>query len=267
MTRVSKTASWTHQEAAQTFLDDHTNAMLAAAMGTGKSKIIVDRICNDESAQNVLILCPKSVMRVWPREFRKHGAVPMQVIVLDCWENGRKAQAVRYMEQGVFVVNYESAWRPPLLQELCSRKWDYIVCDESQKIKAHDSKVSNFVTYLTARHKYCLTGTPTPNGPLDIYGQFRFLDKTVFGDKWLSFKHSYAITSKKRMWTRRGWIEFEDVSSYKNMDNWADKVSSISLRIDNDVLALPDPILTPIEVELTPSTRKRYNALNQHMAL
>jgi SNF2 family DNA or RNA helicase len=267
---ATKTASWPHQDAAQAFLDDHPNAMLAAAMGTGKSKIIVDRICSyalDNPRINVLILCPKAAMRVWPREFRKHGIIDLPVVVLDNVDTGRKAQAVRYLDAGVFVVNYESAWRSPLAEELCSRKWDFVICDESHKIKTQDSKASRFVTYLSAEHKYCLTGTPTPNGPLDAYGQFRFLDSSVFGASWLSFKHHFTNTYKRRMWTRKGWIEFEDIADYKNMAHWQELFSSMAYRINNDVLNLPDPILTPIEIDLSPDTRRMYDKLAKTLTL
>jgi SNF2 family DNA or RNA helicase len=263
----SKTANWPHQERAQLFLDEHPSAMLACAMGTGKSKIIVDRVCALAAQNehiNVLILCPKAVMRVWPREFEKHGWNPPPVIVLEGTTDA-KARTVRYLPHGVFVVNYESAWRTPLCKELSKRYWDVVVCDESHKIKTHDSRISLYVSSLLAEHRYCLTGTPTPNGPLDIFAQFRFLDSRIFGSSWWSFRRQYAQTSRRRLWTRRGWVEFEDVIGYRNLPDWQRRVASLAIRVDQSALRLPEPVITPVEIDLEPATRRHYDTLRRKL--
>ena len=55
--------------------------------------------------------------------------------------------------------------------------------DESHRAKAAGSKVSKFLALLGKRvhYKMCLSGTPMANSPLDVYGQYRFLDSSIFG--------------------------------------------------------------------------------------
>jgi len=49
--------------------------MLAFDTGTGKTKTTIDVIINDDSLRTILIVCPKSVIDVWPVELRKHVPV------------------------------------------------------------------------------------------------------------------------------------------------------------------------------------------------
>lgn len=89
----------------------------------------------------MLVVAPSSVCPVWPSEFRKFGAFPSRVAVLQGDKNKRLA-ALRYVEAPampgqrdplrVAVINYESTWR--LEDELKAYAADLIVCDESQRM-------------------------------------------------------------------------------------------------------------------------------------
>jgi SNF2 family DNA or RNA helicase len=72
---------------------------------------------------------------------------------------------------------------------------DMVILDESHRAKAAGSKVSKYLAMLGKRvhYKMCLSGTPMANSPLDIYGQYRFLDHTIFGTNHNHFLQEYAI--------------------------------------------------------------------------
>ena len=66
--------------------------------------------------------------------------------------------------------------------------------DESHRLKSPSGKISRFASQLSdrSRRRLALSGTPMPHSPLDIYAQYRALDKSVFGVHHQQFKNRYA---------------------------------------------------------------------------
>ena len=66
---------WAHQSKAIDLLDSRPFNLLAMDMGTGKSRCIIEHVARmklrDDRPLTILILCPKSVIGVWPKEFAK----------------------------------------------------------------------------------------------------------------------------------------------------------------------------------------------------
>jgi hypothetical protein len=178
---------WRHQIDAYHFADAKGGAMLAMGMGCGKSAVAVDLIVNRESMRT-LILCPVSVLGVWRREFEKHAGRPVEVLVLDkgtVADKTRQGRCVpgtlrRSVSRRVVVINYESAWRDVfatlVAQAGVGRRRSATSHTAS---KGHDAAVSKYCAALgkVAKFRLCLTGTPMPHSPLDLFGQFRFLDR------------------------------------------------------------------------------------------
>lgn len=89
----------------------------------------------------------------------------------------------------IAVVNYESAWR--LEKELLAFDADLIIADEAHKIKENRTAQSKAMHHLgdKSRYKLLLTGTLITNKELDVFSQYRFLNKEIF-DKLLCFSQS-----------------------------------------------------------------------------
>ena len=179
-------------------------SLLALPMGAGKSKVLVDIIQNDSPGAS-LILCPKSVLAVWRREFAKWlvDSTTTDIVVLEKGSVAKKAIEARialnrHDGQGfplVLVASYDAAKRGDLRELILSRRWNLAALDESHKIKSATSDVSKFASELSSRadRRICLTGTPLPHSPLDAFGQYRFLDPAIFGTSVHRFKQRYAV--------------------------------------------------------------------------
>lgn len=181
---------WTHQAGAIGHIDavPGYGAMLAMDMGTGKSRCVVE-LCNRESLLNVLIICPKSVMPAWEKQFRLFGQTSAHVL------QGTVAhRALMASHGGVVVVNYDVVWRPGMLDALRSVTWHLIVCDESHRISNAQAKCSAAIHGLKAQRRLALSGTPMGQSPLDIFSQYKFIDPNVFGTNWWAFLKRYAVT-------------------------------------------------------------------------
>ena len=101
------------------------------------------------------------------------------------------------------------------------------------------------------QRRLCLTGTPMPHSPMDIFMQYRFLDPSIFGNGYTRFRSEYAVM---------GGFEGKVVVAYQNEDKLARKVGEISMAVKKgDVLDLPPVVHQIIPVELSKIARAKYN--------
>lgn len=199
---------WPAQIEAVSFCLNRPAAMLDMDMGTGKTRVAIEVIRRREDVRRVLVVCPKAVVPVWGCECAKyldygtyhvHERSPSATVA-------RTAEAVRGVldrDPGdvleLLVVNYDSVWRRPLGDVLYAAakagEIQMVVLDESHRAKSAGSKVSKYLAMLgrAVPYRLCLSGTPMANSPLDVYGQYRFLDRSIFGTNHERFLQQYAI--------------------------------------------------------------------------
>lgn len=258
-----KTTPWRHQQRAMAFALKKPAAMLALEMGCGKTLTTICLLQAWQARMN-LIICPKSVTGVWRREFGKHCGVSHQVVILE----GSSKQKAAMLEQGklkarsyglnAFVINYESSWREFIGEALQSTMWDCVVCDESHRIKEMSSNQSKFAATLStvSHRRLALTGTVMPRGaPIEVLGQYRFLEPALFGTKKSSFQDKFCNMSSKIP---------NKVDSYKNQEEFTETFSKIAFRIKSaDVLTLPDIQQITIPVTLESKTRNYYEKMKK----
>ncbi len=259
--------SWDHQCRAYNFAYCRDSVMLAMDMGTGKSKVVVDLVVN-KGHMKTLIICPKSVLGVWRREFAQFAASSINVHICDGKATSpKKAEAAAAAMDAsesrempiVVVVNYETAWRPKFKKLVLSHEWDCVVLDESHKIKAPTTTVSKFAAKLSykAKHRLCLTGTPMSHSPLDLFGQYRFLDPGVFGTLYRLFFNYYAIPHH---------LFPTQVIDWKNEQELQDNFALLAFRVEaDDVLDLPPTIHQDLTCELEPKAMKAYLEMEREL--
>jgi hypothetical protein len=258
---VSKTDAWLHQRQAYWFARNLDACGLLMDMGTGKSKVVVDLVVNRQH-RRTLIICPKAVVGVWPREFTRHAGMAVNVVAP---KGSTKTRAKAFADAIEIepvdapiacVVNYEAAWRPGMKELLLGTEWDCVVLDESHKVKAPGGVASKFVAQLGrhARTRLCLTGTPMPHSPLDVYAQYRFLDPGIFGTSFAAFRNRFAIM---------GGYGGHEVLGYQRQDELAEKVYGIAFRVmADDVLDLPEVMHETRTCEMSASAREVYADLD-----
>lgn len=231
------TRPWAHQTEALEFVVDKPGAMLAMDMGTGKSRVIVDLIAR-KGYEKVLILAPLSVVAgVWPGEFAKHAPGMLHVLPLAGKSTrARQELAAAALDSGqptAVIMNYDAVWRKPFGDWAMKQKWDLLVMDESHRIKAPGGVASRYCSRLSDRvgHRVALTGTPMAHSPLDIYAQYRAIDKGVYGTSFTRFKSRYAVM---------GGFSGMQVVSYQREAELRNLFYSRAYRVESDdVLDLP----------------------------
>ena len=248
---------WPAQEEAVEFALARPACMLDMGMGCGKTRTAIEAMWRRGDVRQVLVVCPKAVIPVWGRELAKYaGGRPYRVLERGGETVRRFADRVPEFLEGeilpppgdrvplsAVVVNYESVWRAPLGDLLCREAergaLNMVVLDESHRAKAAGSKVSKYLAMLGRRVRYrlCLSGTPMANSPLDVYGQYRFLDRSIFGTNHERFLQAYAVM---------GGPDRNFIVGYKNQQDLMARFRSIaytcSLEDVADRAKLPDAL-------------------------
>ena len=234
---------------------------ILAEMGTGKTLIsigIAGYLYLQKEINKLLIVAPLSITKVWEEEFQKFADFDYQLEVLE-GPTKEKSEALRNLfgtKLQVAVVNYESCWR--MEKEIAFWKPDMIICDESSKIKNPQAKQSKALHRLgkISKHNMILTGTPVTNNPLDFFSQYKFLDESIFGGSYYSFRARYAIMG--------GYGNYQ-VVGYKNLPELTEKAHSIAFRITKkEALDLPEQVDVTRYVELEPMARAIYNQVERN---
>lgn len=208
------------------------------------------------------MVAPTSVVSVWPKEIAEVADFKVTCRAL----LGTKQQRLRMLgdlekyrskAMKVAVINYESVWRDGIFEALGEYDADMIICDESQRIKTHDAKQSKAMHALgdKARYKLILSGTPVQNDAIDIWSQYRFLDRTVFGDNFYRFRNRYAIM---------GGFNKKQIVGYKNLDTLIRKEHSIAFRITKEeAIDLPEQTFIERKVEMDRKAAALYQQIRK----
>lgn len=224
-------------------------AVMGAAYKMGKIK-------------KVLIVAPTSVCAVWPKEFEDYAAFPFTVKTM-LGDKSKRLKELSDLERfpyphlKVAVINYESTWRDGIYEALENYDADMIICDESQRIKTHDSEQSKAMHRLgdKARYKMILSGTPVQNEAVDIFSQYRFLDSTVFGQNFYTFRNRYAVM---------GGFNRKQIVAYRDLDQLIQKEHSIAYRVTKDeALDLPEQTFENRYITMSPKERQIYDRIRR----
>lgn len=258
-----KTAAWNHQCQAYWFCTLLPGAVLSMDMGTGKSLVAVGLLSNRDNDKTLLI-CPKSVIPVWPEEL-KHSTInfmPVPLVKGSVADRQRKAaeslELARLKKQPcVIIINYESFWRDVFLRWAKRIEWDHIIFDECHRLKEHSGVTSRSAAQLNATYKVGLTGTVMPHSPMDPFAQFRAIDPSIFGLNYYVYQTRYA---------EMGGFGGKQVVAFKNQEELAKKIDSISYRARADqVLDLPEATHMRRYVDLEAKTARHYRELDNQL--
>lgn len=253
-----------HHELGIHHLLTNERAALWAGCGLGKTAMTlaaVNELFQRWDTKGVLVIAPLRVcVLTWPAEVRKWGEFSwMRLANLRTKEGW---QALLNGSAHVYVINWDAL--PKLVNGYCHNRravnfaFDTVVFDELTRAKNHESKRVNALRpYLPrVRRRWGLTGTPAPNGLLDVFAQIRLLDDGKrFGPSFNTFREGYFFPVDR--YTEYNWA-LKDGAEEKIHR----KVSDIALVLrSSDFLDVPDTIVHDVDVPFPDCARKHYKEL------
>lgn len=262
-----------YQGPAIDFIVENERCNLFARMGMGKSVSALTaldklHVCGYET-KPALVLGPLRVARdVWPKELKKWRHLSgMDMAAITGTETQRLAALRR--DVPLYSINYENlTW----LQKTLGDRWPFgmVIADESTKLKSFRTRQGSQRAAAIGHYAFGkgttrwlnLTGTPTPNGLKDLWGQLWFTDR---GQR-LGRSYS-AFTARWFQAVPNGNAGFTQLKPLPHAEQQIqDAIRDISLTLDpRDYFDLAEPIVVPVVVELPPAARKVYRDMEKAM--
>ena len=218
------------------------------------------------AVNKVLVIAPKKVAEgTWSTEAQKWDHIrDLRVSTVLGSEAQRSAALERIAD--VYVINRENVvW----LRDKYQHAWpfDMVIVDEASSFKSHTAKRFKALASVSGkiRRMVLLTGTPSPNGVMDLWSQIFLLD----GGQRLESRFT---------WFREKYFEpdargaYGQIFSYKPKmgadEKILEKISDICISMKaEDYLTLPDMIYDTVPVVLDPKAEKTYREMEKEMVL
>lgn len=253
------------------FIHRHKRCAIWADMGMGKTTATLTSLVGlnilGEMDWPVLVIAPLRVANTtWPDEVEKWAHLNDLRVSKIIGSPGKRRKAL-LADAELYTVNYDNIeW----LVDECFKTLGYwpfrtIVADEATKLKGFRTKQGTKRAKALARvaHEHCdrfieLTGTPSPNGLKDLWGQLWFLD----GGKRL--KRTWTAFTES--WFRKSYDGFGLEPLPFAQEQIQNLVSDICLRVDaKDFFDLREPIVNIIPVDLPEAARAQYDEMEEEM--
>ena len=257
-----------YQKYATKFIEENDISALLLDMGLGKSVITLTAIRNliiKGKVGRVLVIAPLRVARsTWPDEIAKWDHLNDLTYSVAVGTEKERLEALRKNVE-IVIINRENVdW---LVNKSGYRfNFDMIVIDELSSFKSYSAK--RFKALLKVRpyveRIVGLTGTPSSNGLMDLWAEYRLLD---FGERLGRYITRYRLkyfTPDKRSATV--------IFSYKLLPGAEDEIynaiSDITISMKaKDYLKMPDLIINEVTVDLDPTERRTYETLRKEMVV
>ncbi len=231
-----------HQREAIQKLVENKKYILADDMGLGKttSTIIAALECG---AKKVLIICPATLKINWKREIENYSNKSIYIAEGKNFDPNNDFVIINYD----IIKNFHDTKRKDESQ-IISANFDLVIVDEAHYIKnaqAQRTKLINDIVKKVDRI-WLLTGTPMTSRPIDYYNLLSLVDSPV-AKNWMAYVIRYCSGYQFRVGPRKVW----NVMGASNLEELRDRTSNLTLRrLKEDVLDLPDKIITPIYLRL-----------------
>jgi len=225
-------------------------------MGLGKTKCAIDIsrwfLKKDKKITHILVVCPTGVMFSWQRQIKTFSEQEATVL------KGPKSKRIEMLKKNnstFYIINYEMLM--PLLKHLLAKKFDIIIYDESAKFITNPrAKRTQAAIELAdnAYHKLILTGTPIEDTPVDLWAQFRVIDKYIFGPNF----YTYLNTNFHKQVIGGKFVKYRIKSDmYKKAISRMIKKYCFR-KTKEECFDLPQKIYDKIEVEMSEDLKRMY---------
>lgn len=255
-----------YQKYAIDFIEKNPVSAVFLECGLGKTIITLTAIQNlmydSFDIKKVLVVCPLRVTHVWSAEIEKweHLKHLTYSVVVGTAEERKNALQKK---ADIYIINRENIqW----LVENYKFDFDMIVIDELSSFKNHQTK--RFRSLLKVRPKVKrivgLTGTPSSNGLMDLFAEFRLLDMGERLGRYIThYRDMYFIPDKRNQ---------QIVFSYKLKDGAEDeiyrRISDITISMKAlDHLSMPECVMNEVTVNLSEDERQKYDSLKKDLIL
>ena len=258
-----------YQEYAIRYIETHPISALLIDMGLGKTSITLTAIRNllfdSFEVCKVLVIAPLRVAKnTWTDKIKKWEHLSTLTYSLIIGNENERLSALNE-QTDIYIINRENVdW----LVNKSGYKFDFdmVVIDELSSFKNHQSK--RFKSLMKVRplvkRIVGLTGTPSSNGLMDLFAEFKILD--------MGKRLGYFIGQYRNTYFKPDKMNGPIVYSYKPLPNAEnaiyEKISDITVSMKaNEYLKMPELLTSNYVVELSNSEKNQYDEMKKSLVL
>jgi SNF2 family DNA or RNA helicase len=241
-------------------------------MGLGKTAIILALI-QELQLDNCIVIGPKRVVdEVWPAEIEKWDqfrSIEYGKLLGSPDERGR----ILLAPPRLTLLNFDNVlWT---LKELGDHVWPYenVFIDESTRLKGYRISQGTKRSKGLGRHAHKrvnrwvnLTGTPAPNGLLDLWGPHWFIDGGyALGRSFTAFSQRWFYQKPKPRLFYKGHNAYADLIPFAHAQAEIEtrmRATTLSIRTA-DYFPVAEPVVNVVEVNLPVQARREYRRMER----
>ena len=258
-----------YQKYTTEYIENHDIAAIFLDCGLGKSVIMLtaisDLLFDSFEIHKILVVAPLRVARdTWPGELEKWEHLRhLTYSVAVGSETQRKAALLQKAD--IYIINRENVeWL--VTKSGLSFDYDMLVVDELSSFKSYQAKRFRSLSSVRPKVKRVvgLTGTPSSNGLMDLWAEFRLLDMGKRLGRFITyFRGDYFVPDKRNQ---------QIVFSYKPKPGAEEAiyrlVSDITISMKStDYLKMPECIINEVPVRLSDKEMECYQTLKDDLIL
>jgi SNF2 family DNA or RNA helicase len=222
--------------------------------GLGKTSTVLSAFKQLGPGKKMLVIAPlRPAYNTWPDEMEKwanfndlkwaivHGPDKAKLLKLDV---------------DIHIINPEGLlwFFDPQAQRWRTHEWDVLCIDESTKFKATNTRRFKALRQHLPRfrHRWILTGTPVPNGIMDLFGQIFILDQGAALGR-------YITHFRNRFMQQSDYMGYNWEPQEGAYDTVIERIDPLVIRLSaEDHLDMPELQKININIELPANARRQY---------
>ena len=241
-TKYSHRPPLEHQKIAIESLAGSKRYILADDMGLGKTTSTIIAALETD-AKKILIICPATLKINWQREIENYSDRPVYIC------EGKNFST----EHDFVIVNYDIIKNFYDLKDkqnslITQSNFDLVIIDEAHYIQNAQAQRTKLINSFAKdiNRVWLLTGTPMTSRPMNYFNLLNIIESPV-AQNWMAYAIRYCQGYQFNAGKRKIW----NVSGASNLEELRDRTSrQVLRRLKEDVLDLPDKIITPVYLRL-----------------
>ena len=256
-----------YQQYAIDFIESHPTAAVLLDMGLGKTVITLtalnDLLFDHFEISRILVIAPLRVARnTWPQEIGKWEHLNHIRYSVAVGTEKERRDALR-KQASLYIINRENV---PWLVEKTDFSYDAIVIDELSSFKNWGSKRFKALMKVRplAKRVIGLTGTPSGNGLMDLFAEFKVLDMGQRLGRFITkYRQDYFVPDK-----RNGQVVFSYAPLPGAKERIYEKIADITISMKAaDHLKMPELIESEYSVRMNEEEKKMYAEMCEQLIL
>jgi len=256
-----------YQQYAIDFIESHKTAAVLLDMGLGKTVITLtalnELLFDHFEISRVLVIAPLRVARnTWPQEIGKWEHLNHIRYSVAVGTEKERLHALR-QRASLYIINRENV---PWLVEKTDFSYDAIVIDELSSFKNWSSKRFKALMKVRplAKRVIGLTGTPSGNGLMDLFAEFKVLDMGQRLGRFITkYRQDYFVPDK-----RNGQVVFSYAPLPGAEERIYEKIADITISMKAaDHLRMPALIESEYSVRMNEEEKKMYAEMCEQLVL